>query len=294
MKNILLLLFLALIGLVGYFAFTSLVSPLLQPSIGRLSVKATGEASQVLMDGQLIGTTPFYATNLRLGKHKIEVKPPKGSFTWEANITLTKATLSVIDVDLGESKLFSAGENLYFRVGGSGLSLLTYPPGATVEIDNKDKLSAPFDKNLSKGVHTLTVKNSGYLSREVVINIEDGYKLSTTVYLAEDPFGKSSKIDSNNKASIFSVFNTAVNLSDSFEKWAAGIKHVQDSFTGGQTRFDACVDPNGKVYTFNQTEWDNKAATKSVVNIVYLARKDGDELSSKAREKWEAIKKQFN
>jgi hypothetical protein len=278
--------------------FNEKIAPLLQPSTGRLSVTVLNQTAKVFLDDKFVGTTPFYAANLRVGDHLItvegEARKDSQSLRWQTNTTLTSTALTVLDLDLAPNQTFSSGENLYFRVGERGLSVLTHPENTQVAIDSKDELKSPFNRPLSQGVHTLTVKKSGYLTREVTVNIEEGFKLNAVVHLAANPFEKTVKIDGGSKTTLFGLYNPEVNLAKDFSAWAEGIKHLQGSFTGTQTRFDASLDPNGKVYVFNQTEWDNKVAAKTVVNLAYLSSKENDVLTDKAKLEWEKIKALFN
>lgn len=275
-------------------AFSSVVLPLLRPSNGSLNVTAGSNQANVYMDGQLIGKTPLFMDNLRVGDHQIEIQAPNSSFRWKTDTTLSSTALSTFDLDLGPNQLFSSGENLYFKSGPTELSLLTRPEASVVQIDSKDYGKAPLNKTLGNGVHILLVKKAGFLPRQVSINIEPGYKLSAIVYLAANPFEKVSKVDSSSKASLFTITNNFVNLSASYSDWVSGIKHIQKIFSESETHFDSLIDPNGKVYIVNQDSWKKKNTDKSLVNIGYLAKKTDENLAPKAQVEWDKIKAAFN
>jgi len=298
MKKLLLVIFLVVSLTLGLFVFNNYLSPLLKPSTGRLSVETGNQKSKVYLDNKLIGYTPFYQNNLRVGDHTVAVeadsKDAAKSWRWQTNTTLTTSTLSALEMDLGPNELFSSGENLYFRVSEEGISVITRPEAALVSIDSKDTLKAPFTKGISSGVHTLLVKKDGYLDRQVIVNLEKGFKLNASLYLSANPFEKTVKADNSARATLFVLSNSHVNLADSPESWADGIKYVQGNFTGAETRFDAAIDEAGKVYTFDENEWANKVSSKGMVNIAYLAKKEGESLPSKASAEWNKIKAQFN
>ncbi|HEY4695217.1 MAG TPA: PEGA domain-containing protein [Candidatus Nanoarchaeia archaeon] len=295
MKKLLIFILASTALIFGFFIFNEWVSPLLKPATGRLSVDVANQKAKVFLDNNFLGTTPFYAANLRLGDYVIEVDPESsGQWRWKANLVLTDSTLSVVDIDLASSQLFSSGESMYFRSGEKGISVIVRPTDAFVAIDSQNEVKTPVNKNLEKGVHTLTVRKEGYLTRDIAVNIEEGFKLNVIVYLAADPFKGLTKIDNGAKASLFTLYNSEVDLSKSYEDWAAGIKHLQENFSGAQTRFDTLLDPNGKVYILDQTEWNNKVALKTVVNAAYLGKKENDTLTDKAKIEWEKLKKLFN
>ncbi len=295
MKKLIFLSFTIIILGVGLLIFWEFIIPLLNPSNGRLSISTTETGAKVFFDGKEIGTTPFYSDHLRVGDHKIEVGASNNQgFRFTTNTTLNSTTLSVLDLDLASSQTFSAGENLYFKEGLSGLSLLTRPEGAVVSIDGKSAGSAPLNKSLGTGVHTLKVEKTGYLPREVEINIESGYKLLALVYLSANPFEKITKIDNSSKASLFRITNNVVDLSSSYSDWVAGIKHSQTSLDKLSAQFDFLIDPNGVTYILNPTEWTNKETTKSLVNIGYLTKNESDQVTTKAQAEWLKIKNEFN
>lgn len=286
---------LILVGIAVWLLLWEFVLPTLTLANGRLSINTNGVVSKVFIDSKEVGTTPFYSDHLRLGDHKIELRPEtENNFTFTTQTTLNSSTLSVIDLDLGKSSLFSAGENFYFKEGLASLSLISHPEGATVTIDGENKGNSPANQSLEAGVHTIRVEKNGYLTREIPLTIKAGYKLSVLVYLAASPFESLKKIDHSTKTSFFVVSNNFVDLSRSFKIWADGVFSLQDSLDNTATKFDYLIDANGKVYVGNKTEWDNKKSTKSLVNVGYLTRKITDQVNETAQKSWEEIKKDFN
>ncbi len=291
------LLFVGLIILitVGLLFFWETVLPLLNPSDGRLSIQTPGKKTKVIIDGKEVGETPFYSDHLRIGDHKIELlASEKPSFRFSTNTTLNSTTLSILDIDLSSSQTFSAGENLYFKEGLSGLSLITRPEGTTLIIDGKSIGKAPFNQSLSFGVHTIKVEKKGYLTREVPVNIEEGYKLSALIYLSANPFENLTKIDNSSRASFFQITNKYVDLSKSYADWAAGIVSTEQNFDSLATRFDYLIDPTGKTYILNETQWKNKKATKATINVGYLTKNQADKVTQKAQIEWDKVKAEFN
>ena len=102
------------LGVVAFISF-NFIQGKLNPRIGQLSVNVSNQKAKVFLDDSLIGTTPLYAKNLPLGDHRIRIESEKNtskSFSWQTSTTLTKSTISTIDLDLAPSQNFSAGESL--------------------------------------------------------------------------------------------------------------------------------------------------------------------------------------
>ncbi len=282
-------------SLLTLFVFDFLL-PRLNPKIGQLSISVNGQKAQIFLDGRAVGAAPFYSKTLPLGEHKVAIKSssnPTG-YVWSTETTLSNSTISTIDLDLGPSQIFTAGEVLYFQPGATAVNIITTPAKARVVIDDQDRGESPLSVNLSAGVHQLLVKKDGFLTRTVGINIEPGYKLMAKVYLALDPFTTITKLESTAKASFFLIRNESEDLSKDVSNWVSGLDFLQKNLPPAQTRFDALVDNSGKVYTLNQTEWKNKKQTQSVVNIGYLAKANETRATAAAQSSWVKIKADFN
>lgn len=266
--------------------------PLIQPKTGQLAVATPFQSSEVYFDGKALGQTPFYSKNLPIGDHQIKIV--SGQSQWELKTTLTESTFNTLELNLSNSEKFISGDNLFFKVGERSLLVLSKPKEAKVFLNQKEVGQTPLKLEPQNGVSQITLRKDGYLPRELTLNIMEGYRLTASVFLSADPFGEVKKIDATSKANLFSLYNSHLDLGQSFADWVEGIKFTQNQFTGAETRFDAIIDPDGKNYILNQTEWANKQATKSLTNIGYLLTKKDAGLSEKAKSEWEKIKLQFN
>ena len=274
------------------FAFWRGLLPWLQPSTGQLSVSTPQQNATVFLDGKELGKTPFYSKVLKVGDHNLTIE--SDGVSWKTKTTLTEGTFNTLDLNLSRIDRFTSGENLFFRTGQKSLTVLSKPESAKVFLNNQEKGSTPLKLTPDNGVVTLTLKKEGYLSREITPNLVENYRLTANIFLAVDPFGTIKKLDSNPKATLFSIYNQSIDLSRSYSDWVEGLKFTQKQFTGAQTRFDLLLDPTGNTYVLNETEWKNKLATKAVANIGYLATKANDSLSDKANATWQTLKIQFN
>jgi len=287
--------FALIIFLIGFSVFSFLNEKLL-PNIGQLAVNVSGQNATVYLDGKKLGKTPLYRKNLRLGEHQINVEPensPQG-FSWKTNIILTKSTVSTIDLDLGPSLLFTSGESLYFRPGNKTVTILSRPDKAKVFLGTKEVGKTPLTFSLEKGVHNLVIKKEGYFTREVPINMEDGYKLSAVIYLSINPFYQVKKISGNGKLSLFTISNSEKDLLNNTYEWVEGIRFVQKNFSSAETKFDYLIDQKGNGYELNKDEWENKQKTKANSVVGYLSRSGETELSEQAKKTWEELKKKFD
>ena len=289
-----LLFFFFLIIFLGTIIFLLLnwVIPFLQPNTGQLAVNTQFQSSTVFLDNKKLGATPFYSKELKTGDHTVVVES-EGT-KWETKTTLSSGTFNTLDINITTSTAFISGENLFFRKGQKSLVVLSKPAGAKVFLDNKEKGSTPIKLEPPEGVTTLTLKKDGYLSRELNPNVVNGYRLTANVFLSVDPFGTTKKLDANSKITLFSLHNSFVNLSKSYADWVEGVQFTQRQLGSTNTRFDILLDPNGKTYILDQTQWKNKLSTKAVANVGYLATKPNDTLSEKANEPWQKLKIQFN
>lgn len=284
------------LGIVAFIGF-NFIQDKLKPRIGQLSVNVSNQKAKVFLDDNFIGTTPLYAKNLPLGDHRVRIEPEKNtskSFSWQTSTTLTKSTISTIDLDLAPNQDFSAGESLYFQPGNKTIAILSRPENAVVLVDQKEKGKTPLTLTLEKGVHQVLIKKEGFLDRGVPINMEEGYKLSAVVYLARNPFEKLTKIDSNNKISLFMLNSLNTNLAKDSSNWVEGIDFIQQSFNSSQTKFDVLIDSSGKTFILNNTEWENKKQIKSVSTVGYLAKTGETKLTEAANSTWQKLKEEFN
>lgn len=283
-----LFIFLAILG----FLTNEFFLPALRPATGKLSINVAGKSAKVYLDGKFLGQSPLYRKNLRTGDHKIELKRDNPARSWQGNLNLTTGTLSTVDIDFGPSPTFFSGETLHFRTGSRGVSLITRPTDVEVVLNSKSQGKTPLFLDLGTGVQVVVFNRAGYLSRELSLNVEPGYKLSVNVDLAINPFQEVTKLEGGQKLSLFGISNTEVDLSDSFNEWVEAIKYFQEILTGVQNKFDLIVDENGKVYILDKTSWQNKLATKTAANIGYIS-KDPTKLSTPAAQEWLKLKQTF-
>ncbi len=287
MKKLIFLTFFLIVSGIIFFLF---IIPLLTPNNGQLSVTTKQPKVSVFLNGKKLGETPFSSKTLKVGDYDLVLI--KGVISWKSKITLTSNTQSLVDADLSSATDFTSATLLSFTRGQKSLLVLTKPNEASVFLDHKDQGKSPQKYNSLSASH-LTLDKPGYLSREAEVSLQDGYSTESLVYLSVDPFGQVKKLEGDSKLSLFSLYNSVVDLSKDYSAWAEGVKHTQESFSGDQTRFDVLLDPTGKTYILYPEEWANKVTTRAVANIGYLAREESGQLTEAAKVSWEKIQTQF-
>ena len=146
-----------------------------------ISVFSTPDTATVFLDGKEVGKTPFEDKNLDVRQYKIKIN--KDGNSWEGNISLTSQTMSIINRDLAKDQASSSGEILTLD-RGRGVTVISNPTDAEVEIDGKASGKTPISINLASGEHTILVSHSNYLKRSIKANLPDKFNLTISVDLA--------------------------------------------------------------------------------------------------------------
>ncbi len=146
-----------------------------------VSILSEPTEATVFLDEKEIGKTPFEDKNLTVGEYVIKVVKNKAS--WQGRVKLTPGTVTVINRELAEDQASSAGETLVLAKG-RGLTVISNPSGATVEIDSKSYGLTPLTANVETGQHTILVSHTNYLNRSIRADLPDNFNLTVAVDLA--------------------------------------------------------------------------------------------------------------
>ncbi len=295
MKKVLQLITLILILVGGFFVFQYLL-PQLRPPQGFLKVESIPTA-EVFLDGKLIGKTPLQEKNLKVGDYNLVLKAniptlPKNSDNQEntkvvelkQKIDLQGSAVTVVRYEFAPNGAFSSGEILGLRKG-AGISVVTSPENAEISLDGKSLGESPLSQVIEPGVRTLRVSKEGYLSREIGINIEKGFRLTAWVSLALNPYPQAEKLLTKGGFTLFDLSTNNLTLSGNLQSWAEAIWHFQITQKSIPQRFDLLIDGEGKTYTLDK-DWEKKKE----VTVGYLSGSAG-KLSDKAKKEWGRITK---
>lgn len=183
MKKILLviLLFVSLLALAVRFGRQPLANYLLPAPRAGIKILSTPEKMDVFVNNQLVGQTPF--EDSQLSPQQYTIKIATSSAKWEGQLQLYSGTLSVVNRDLSKDPTASAGETLTLEKG-KGATLISYPPGAEVEVDGRSYGQTPLFIDLSAGEHTFVLAKGNYLKRSIKALVPENFNLTLSVDLA--------------------------------------------------------------------------------------------------------------
>lgn len=171
---ILILVIISSLLLLVRFADFGLQSFLGAKKVGGINVLSMPSGATVYLDGVEAGKTPFEDKNLTPKEYAVKIE--KADLVWQGKIKLTAGTVTVLSRDLAKDFSSSAGETLALEQG-SGVTVISNPDGASVEINGKAEGVTPVSVKLSNGEYILTLSRPNYLNRSIRVNLPEGYKL---------------------------------------------------------------------------------------------------------------------
>ena len=146
-----------------------------------ISVLSQPSEATVYLDGKEVGKTPFEDKNLAVKDYTIKVE--KGEASWQGKVKLTPGTMSIVNRDLAKEKSQSAGEILTLD-RGAGITVISNPSDADIEIDGKSLGKTPITININSGEHVVLVSHANFLKRSIRANLPDSFNLTVSVDLA--------------------------------------------------------------------------------------------------------------
>lgn len=152
----------------------------IKPTSGISVLSSPSEAAVYLNDKEM-GKTPYEDKNLSAGNYIVKID--KDGNSWQGKTTLTAGTITVVNRDLAPDQSSSAGETLTLSKG-KGLTIVSNPVEADVEIDGKTYGKTPVTVNASTGDHTILVSHTNYLKRSIRANLPASFNLTVSVDLA--------------------------------------------------------------------------------------------------------------
>lgn len=164
----------------------------LEPQKGTVFVDASPR-SQVYVNGQLVGTTPFEGRFVT-GEATIRLLPESLGIAlspYETRVALTPGVKTIVRRFFGPTEEESGGEVLSFeKYGGeeASISVVTIPDSAQIKIDGTPRGFAPVKiPRIAPGEHTLSIVATGYLSSTFSVMAQKGYQLTVVSKLGRDP-----------------------------------------------------------------------------------------------------------
>ncbi|MBI4035620.1 PEGA domain-containing protein [Candidatus Daviesbacteria bacterium] len=146
-----------------------------------ISILSTPSGATVFIDDKEVGKTPYEDQNLATKEYKIRLISDKAS--WSGITRLTAGTITVINRDLSVDPASAAGESLTLTEG-KGLTVISNPSGAAIEIDGKVYGKTPLTISLDPGEYTVLLSNANYLKRSIRANLPNNFNLTVSADLA--------------------------------------------------------------------------------------------------------------
>ncbi len=146
-----------------------------------ISVLSTPNEATVFLDGNEAGKTPFEDRNLEVREYNVKLEKEEAS--WQGKLKLTAKTLTIVNRDLAKDQASSSGEILTLDKG-RGVTVVSNPSGAEVEIDGKVFGKTPLNINITSGEHIINLSHSNYLNRSIKVTLPNNFNLTVSVDLA--------------------------------------------------------------------------------------------------------------
>lgn len=146
-----------------------------------INVLSIPEGAQVFLDNKEVGETPFENQDFISREYILKIQ--KDKLTWEGKVNLNAGTITVINRELALDIASSAGEILTMEKG-KGVTVVSNPGGADVEVDGKNIGKTPITLNIDSGEHTFNISRTNYLKRSIRARLQQGYNLTINTDLA--------------------------------------------------------------------------------------------------------------
>ncbi|TXI32704.1 MAG: PEGA domain-containing protein [Niabella sp.] len=266
----------------------------------RINVETANGKAAVVVNGAASGESPVKKEGFFPNEIKVELNGESNSYT--AYVSPASATEAYIKHDLGVSKTFSSGQDLWFTKASSGTQTFSIisPDVENVQVlvDGVEVGKTPIKfstKDLlnkdDKNEYKLTFKKDGYEEQEASVKLLDGYELNIKVNMFLKPVPAEIKVF-DAKIDGVSVLNFSKVNGNGFsdrKSWAKAINYwlkTRGFITTGNykvEKFNYFLTDDGKLYAESGSEIPTSEAKLSQGNfIAYLSTSQSDNLSESA------------
>lgn len=146
-----------------------------------ISVLSTPDGATVSIDEKEVGKTPY--DNKDLSVKEILLKIEKDKLHWQGKVSLGAGVVTVVNRDLAKDSSSSAGEVLNLK-RGKGMTVISNPSEADVEVDGKSYGKTPVSFEIDSGEHILVLTHANYLKRSIKAILPEGFNLTISTGLA--------------------------------------------------------------------------------------------------------------
>lgn len=152
----------------------------IKPTSG-ISVLSEPQGATVFLNDNQVGATPYDDKGLEVGDYIVKLQ--QGQASWQGRVKLKAGTVTVVNRDIATDSASEAGEVLTLE-RGRGLTIVSNPTEALVEIDGKQYGKTPITVNIDNGEHTVLVSHPNYLPRSIRAALPANFNLTISVDLA--------------------------------------------------------------------------------------------------------------
>lgn len=178
---IIFLVFLSILALLLRFGSQAVATILTNKEQAGIKVLSLPSEATVFINDEEVGKTPYESTDLSVGEYNVKVQADKA--VWQGSIRLIGGTLTVINRELSPDNTAVAGEVLMLEKG-RGVTIISYPGDAEVEIDGKAYSKTPVTVEIEPGDHLFGISKVGYLKRSIRAYAPEQYNLTINTDLA--------------------------------------------------------------------------------------------------------------
>lgn len=273
-----------------------------------LSVQVTSGSAQVLVNGKVLGNTPFESSNIKSGSNTIVIKNSTQQYQTSIKFISAKKGVSFavgIVRDLGTSDIFSSGQEFWFDKGSpqDTLKIISEPSGATVYVDGAEIGQTPFSSSsITTGDYEIKIALAGYETQTARVSIQKGYTLNGSIKMFPYPVSPSVKAFEGSPNLYDGTLDNDDVTSDT-QAWVKGLLYWNQSRginidgvgLNKERVFDYYIDYKGNIFNSEGTileTADTLESLKDAKRGLYLGRSsDGTGLTKEAKDAMEALSK---
>lgn len=178
---ILLLILLSLIALTLRYGNEFADNFLSKKSSAGVRILSSPTGARVYLNEMEVGKTPYESSELKGDSYLIKIE--EGEASWQGKVTLNSGTLTVVNREISKDPSSSSGEILTLEKG-KGVTIISNPDGAEVEIDSKFYGKTPLLVDLEPGEHSFALSSPNYLKRSIRASLPEGFHLNLSVDLS--------------------------------------------------------------------------------------------------------------
>jgi len=152
----------------------------------------TSPVSDVFIDGNSVGKTPYYGNNYKEGEITLKLIPESSAeslLPWETKIKLNSGVLTLVDRNFSTSETAASGQILSLEKlkdsKQTSLSIISDPDVSLVKFDGELKGFAPISiDGVGLGDHEVIISKDEFAEKKVKVKIVAGYRLIINVKLS--------------------------------------------------------------------------------------------------------------